>query len=114
MLLNIKVLRATGHAIAFVAPLFIVSFILSKGMPDIIIGNGLELLIFLPFFAFTILGCVVAYFYPIRGAGMVLTGALLMMGYHLMFSNLSSALVFGLPFIIAAIMILLGASKLDS
>ena len=111
MVLNIRMLRVAGHAIAFVAPIFIVSFIMSKGMPDIIIGNGLELLLFLPFFAFTILGCVVAYFYPVRGAGMVITGGLLMMGYHVLFSDLSSALVFGLPFIIAAVMIFLGAGK---
>jgi hypothetical protein len=111
MLLVVKVLRMTGHAIAFVAPIFIVSYIMSKGVPDIIASNGLDVFIFLPFFAFTILGCVVAYFYPIRGAAMVITGGFLMLGYQILFSNLSLGIVFGLPFIISAVMIFLGSGK---
>src|ERR1051325_8545407 len=104
-------LRIAGQAIAFLSLLFLLFDVMGVGVPDIIKEDKTELLIFLPFFAFTSIGYVLAYFFPVRGGTMLIIGGTLMMCCHLIFSNFLTALVFGLPFIVAGALILVATRK---
>jgi hypothetical protein len=104
-------LRIAGQAIAFLSLVFVLLFLIGEGMPDTGNGEGKELLFFLPFFVFTIIGYVLAYFFPARGAGMLIGGGVLMMCYQLLFANYSTALIFGLPFVIAGALTLVAIKK---
>ncbi|HYV91835.1 MAG TPA: hypothetical protein VE978_08630 [Chitinophagales bacterium] len=109
--ITVSWLRIVGQGIAFSALVLVLFFLFREGFPDTSKGEGKELLFFLPFFLLTVLGYVLAYFFPARGASMVIAGGVLMMCNQLFFSNYSTALIFGLPFVVSGALTLFATRK---
>jgi hypothetical protein len=88
--------RITGSIVL----LFFLSFFIGEGLPDIIAGRGRELLVFIPFCLFSLIGFILAWFKPNNGGMLMIFGALVLTAYFFYRGDLRMALVYALPSLI--------------
>ena len=90
---------------------FFLLFVIGEGIPDIIKGEGAELIPFLPFILLPIAGYIVTWFKEWPGTIIMLAGGIILMTYFFVRVDIKIALVYGLPFIVSGGLFLLHIKK---
>lgn len=82
--------------------MFFLFFLIGEGIPDIVKGDGEELIPFIPFLLVPVLGYIVAWFRETTGVAMMVTGAIALFIYLFIKNDIKAALIYSLPFLISA------------
>lgn len=90
---------------------FFMLFIIGEGIPDIIKGNGAELIPFLPFVLLPIAGYIITWFKEWQGAAVMVTGAILLLVYFLVKGDIKAGLIYFIPFFISGALFFLHIKK---
>ncbi len=98
-------LRWTARVISLLISAFILLFIIGEGIPEIIRGQADDLLPFLPWLGLAVAGTIIIWFREIAGAVLMIIGAVAMAIY---IGEMDMFLVYSLPYLVAAILILAG------
>lgn len=105
------ILNWTGRICGLLVIAFFTAFFIGEGLPDIIHGQGKELLAFLPFTLPCLAGYILAWYSPLWGGRLLIAGALLLGGYFFIRQDLLMVLVFGLPFTLTGLCFIAAANK---
>jgi hypothetical protein len=90
---------------------FFMLFIVGEGIPDIIKGNGEELIPFLPLVLLPIAGYIITWVKEWQGAAVMVAGAIILLVYFLIKGEIKAALIYSIPFLISAALFFLHIKK---
>ena len=90
---------------------FFLLFIIGEGIPDIAKGNGNELILFLPLILLPVAGYLVTWFNEKYGTVIMISGAVILLGYFLAKGDVRAALIYSIPFFVSAGLFLLHIKK---
>ena len=90
---------------------FFLLFIVGEGMPDIIKGNGAELIPFLPFVLLPIAGYIITWFKERQGAAVMVIGAILLLVYCVVKVDIKAGLIYCMPFLMSGALFFLHIKK---
>ena len=82
--------------------MFFLFFLIGEGIPDILKGEGEELIPFIPFLLIPVVGYIVAWFRENIGVAMMVTGAIALFIYLFIKNDIKAALIYSLPFLFSA------------
>ena len=90
---------------------FFLLFIIGEGIPDIMKGDGEELIPFLPFILLPIAGYFITWFKEWQGAIIMLAGGIILMVWFFAKAEIKTACIYGIPFIVSGSLFLLHIKK---
>ena len=113
-IVNLKVTKwasLTGRISGLIISCLFLAFLVSEASDGLLKNAGEQFLKFLPLLALAIAGYIIAWFKPTIGGAVAILGGMLMLDFHLLRADLSTAAVYGVPFmIIGALFIASGRS----
>jgi hypothetical protein len=98
---TIRFLRWSARGISLLFSAFFLMFFVGEGLPNILHGQGSDLLPFLPWFSLALIGSLLAFFRERTGATLMFVSAVAMAIYV---RDWPMSLVFSLPYILPAIL----------
>jgi len=105
------ILNWTGRISGLLITAFFAAFFIGEGIPDILNGNGRELLEFIPFTLLSLAGYLLAWRRPLWGGRLLIAGALLLAGYFIFRQDMVMALVYALPSGLTGLCFIAAANK---
>jgi len=105
------ILNWTGRISGLLITAFFGAFFISEGVPDLLNGQGKELLEFIPFTLLSLAGYILAWYSPLWGGRLLIAGALLLGGYFVFRQDLVMALIYGLPSGLTGLCFMAAANK---
>ena len=108
---NARMYKTLAQIAGIATCLFFLLFIIGEGVPDIVNGRGQGLVSFLPFILVPIAGFILTWFKEWPGVIVLIAGAAGLMIYLFTKGNENAAFVYGLPFLLTAILFLLHLKK---
>ncbi|KAA9040616.1 hypothetical protein FW778_00815 [Ginsengibacter hankyongi] len=101
---NSLYIKILAHITSILVCGFFASFIIGIGLPDIMKMNFTHITLFNLLLALPLLGYVIVLFRENIGAIVMLLGGIALMIYHSYYRDIDMAFIFGLPFIICALL----------
>lgn len=108
---GVRMYKTLAQTVGVVACLFFLLFIIGKGIPDVVKGNGDGLLIFLPFILVPIAGFILTWFKEWPGVILLTAGGVALMVYFFIKGDTAMAMVYSLPFIVTGLLFMLHLKK---
>jgi hypothetical protein len=105
------ILNWTGRISGILITAFFAAFFIGEGLPDLLNGQGKELLAFIPFTLLSLGGYILAWYSPLWGGRLLMAGAMLLAGYFFFRQDLVMALIYGLPSLLTGLCFIAAANK---
>lgn len=99
---HLRFYKLIAQIIGLIVCMFFLFFLIGEGIPDIVKGDGEELIPFIPFLLVPIAGYIVAWFRETIGVTMMVTGAIALFIYLFIKNDIKAALIYSLPFLFSA------------
>jgi hypothetical protein len=107
-MINLRIqtfLRWSARVVSILISAFLLLFIIGEGLPEILSGQGADLLPFLPLLGLALAGTALIWFREGFGACLMILGAIAMAVY---IRDAGMFLVYSLPYLLAGVLILAG------
>ena len=108
---QVKPYKILAQTVGLLVCGFFLLFIIGEGIPDIIKGEGAELIPFLPFILLPIAGYFVTWFKEWQGAIIMLAGGIILMAWFFAKAEIKTAFIYVIPFIVSGGLFLLHIKK---
>jgi hypothetical protein len=108
---RIKPYKTIAQTLGMAVCLFLLLFVMGQGLPANLKGTDNGWTIFIPLMLLPVVGFIISWFKELPGTAIMIAGGLVLMVYFIIQKDLTTALVYGLPFMIVGSLFLLHIRK---
>ena len=108
---HIRPYKIAAQTAGLVVCIFILVFFAGKGIPEVLKMDENEWIPFLPFVIIPFAGYIVTWVKEYAGALMMIAGGIILLTFLIVKGDITSGLVYGIPFIAAGILFLVHINK---